>query len=101
MACHLGGGCRYAPTLFPPMTVWRKMLCLPPTRSGPRLTSPDQATTGSLMLRSEDPGKFVEAPRVATNVEITVNGQWPGRPSPTFHEPKRPMSGGRLRLPAG
>ena len=50
------------------------LLAAMPGLTIPRLTTPGEATTGSLLLRTEQPGKFIEAPRVATNVEVTVNG---------------------------
>ncbi|MGE0005295.1 MAG: marine proteobacterial sortase target protein [Parvibaculaceae bacterium] len=38
------------------------------------LVSPSQMGTGALLLASNEPGKYVEAPRVATDFDITVTG---------------------------
>lgn len=40
----------------------------------PRLVIPDEATTGALLFRSTEPGRFIEAPRLATDVAISVSG---------------------------
>ncbi len=39
-----------------------------------RLVTPDEATTGALLLESLEPGRYVEAPRLATDVVISVSG---------------------------
>lgn len=38
------------------------------------LVTPAQMGTGALLLNTNEPGKFVEAPRVATDFDITVTG---------------------------
>jgi Ca-activated chloride channel family protein len=38
------------------------------------LVTPDEAGTGTLLLRSKEPGKYIEAPRLKTDVEIEVSG---------------------------
>ena len=42
--------------------------------SEPRLVTPDDATTGALLIRSSEPGRFIEAPSLATDVFISVSG---------------------------
>ena len=42
--------------------------------SEPRLVSLDETATGSLLFRSTEPGRFIEAPRLATDVVISVSG---------------------------
>lgn len=49
------------------------------SKPGPRvepavLVTPDEAGTGALLLRSKEPGKYIEAPRLKTDVEIEVSG---------------------------
>ncbi|WP_162918832.1 marine proteobacterial sortase target protein [Taklimakanibacter deserti] len=36
--------------------------------------SPSQMGTGALLLKTNEPGKYVEAPRVATDFDITITG---------------------------
>jgi Ca-activated chloride channel homolog len=36
--------------------------------------TPNDATSGSLMLKTSEPGKFIEAPRLATDYTVTVSG---------------------------
>src|SRR4029079_6443302 len=36
--------------------------------------SPSQRGTGALLIKTNEPGKYVEAPRVATDFDITVTG---------------------------
>ena len=36
--------------------------------------APSQMGTGALLLKTTEPGKYVEAPRVATDFDITVTG---------------------------
>lgn len=43
-------------------------------QSEPRFVSPDEATTGALLLKSSKPGRFIEAPQLATDVVISVSG---------------------------
>ncbi|CAN5443472.1 marine proteobacterial sortase target protein [soil metagenome] len=38
------------------------------------LVSPNDMGTGSLLLKAREPGRYVEAPRVATDFDITING---------------------------
>jgi Ca-activated chloride channel family protein len=38
------------------------------------LVSPSQMGTGALLLKTSEPGKYVEAPRVATDFDITITG---------------------------
>lgn len=38
------------------------------------VVSPSQMGTGALLLNTNEPGKYVEAPRVATDFDITVTG---------------------------
>ncbi|NNE24744.1 MAG: marine proteobacterial sortase target protein [Rhizobiales bacterium] len=38
------------------------------------LVNPNDARTGSLMIKSETPGQYVEAPAVATDFDVTVTG---------------------------
>ncbi|QIG50040.1 marine proteobacterial sortase target protein [Nordella sp. HKS 07] len=42
--------------------------------AGAGLVTPAQMGTGALLLDTNEPGKFVEAPRVATDLDITVTG---------------------------
>jgi len=39
-----------------------------------RFVDPDQAGSGSLLLKSTEPGKYVEAPLVATDFDVTITG---------------------------
>ncbi|MEM8770159.1 MAG: marine proteobacterial sortase target protein [Pseudomonadota bacterium] len=41
---------------------------------GLRLVSPSEATTGALLLESTTPGRYVEAPLLASDVDITISG---------------------------
>lgn len=52
---------------------------MPDSTPGPKaepavLVTPDEAGTGALLLRSKEPGKYIEAPRLKTDVEIEVSG---------------------------
>ena len=40
----------------------------------PRLITPDEATSGALLLKTNEPGRFLEAPRLTTDVSIVVSG---------------------------
>ena len=40
----------------------------------PRLVTPNDATTGALLLKSATPGKYVEAPSLLTDVQIDISG---------------------------
>ncbi len=42
--------------------------------AGAGLVTPSQMGTGALLLTTNEPGKYVEAPRVATDFDITVTG---------------------------
>lgn len=42
--------------------------------AGAGLVTPAQMGTGALLLNTNEPGKYVEAPRVATDFDITVTG---------------------------
>lgn len=42
--------------------------------AGAGLVTPSQMGTGALLLSTNEPGKYVEAPRVATDFDITVTG---------------------------
>lgn len=42
--------------------------------AGAGLVTPSQMGTGALLLDTNEPGKYVEAPRVATDFDITVTG---------------------------
>src|SRR3954470_3584441 len=41
---------------------------------GEALVRPGEMRAGSLLLRSTEPGAFVEAPRIGTDVDIAVSG---------------------------
>ena len=38
------------------------------------LLTPDEMGTGSLLLRTTEPGKYLEAPRLKTDVSVTISG---------------------------
>ena len=40
----------------------------------PRLVTPNDATTGALLLTSSSPGKYIEAPSLLTDVQIDISG---------------------------
>lgn len=40
----------------------------------PRLVTPNDATTGALLLKSSTPGKYIEAPSLLTDVKIDISG---------------------------
>ena len=40
----------------------------------PRLVTPNDATTGALLLKSSTPGKYIEAPSLLTDVQIDISG---------------------------
>ena len=40
----------------------------------PRRVTPNEATIGSLLFKSQEPGQFIEAPRLATDVDISISG---------------------------
>lgn len=42
--------------------------------AGAGLVTPAQMGTGALLLNTNEPGKYIEAPRVATDFDITVTG---------------------------
>ncbi len=46
----------------------------PPGETAPSLVRPNDMGTGALLFPSSQPGYFVEAPRLATDVEIDVTG---------------------------
>ncbi|MEL7489931.1 MAG: marine proteobacterial sortase target protein [Pseudomonadota bacterium] len=51
------------------------ILALTPAKANePRLVTPDEATMGALLFESTEPGRYVEAPRLATDVDISVSG---------------------------
>ena len=45
-----------------------------PTLQPAILVTPDEMNTGALLLRTNEPGKYLEAPRLKTDVAITVTG---------------------------
>ena len=40
----------------------------------PRLTTPSEVTSGSLLFEAKAPGKYISAPALATDVEINISG---------------------------
>ncbi|MBB3607276.1 marine proteobacterial sortase target protein [Rhizobium sp. BK602] len=63
--------------LFSLVTVARAETAAPPDRSGQQLASlirPNDVNSGSLLFPSKEPGYYVEAPRLKTDVEIDVTG---------------------------
>lgn len=40
----------------------------------PRLVTPNDVTTGALLLKSATPGKYIEAPSLLTDVQIDISG---------------------------
>src|SRR5262245_49824242 len=43
-------------------------------RAGAALVTPADMRSGSLLLRSTEDGRFVEAPRLGTDIDMTVSG---------------------------
>ncbi len=55
-----------------------------------RVTSPGEATSGTLLLKTTTPGEYLEAPRVATDVQITISGPFARtRVTQRFENPTR------------
>ena len=42
--------------------------------SVPRLVSLDDANSGALMLKTDEPGRYIEAPLVATDIKVDITG---------------------------
>lgn len=40
----------------------------------PALVTPSEVQSGSLLLETSEPGRYIEAPRLATDVNLDVNG---------------------------
>ena len=40
----------------------------------PRLVTPNEVTSGSLLLESDLTGKYIEAPAIITDVDINISG---------------------------
>ena len=54
------------------------------------VVTPDEMNSGALLLRRDDRGHYVEAPRVKTDVEITVSGPTArARVTQMFHNPTK------------
>ena len=45
-----------------------------PQNRSPRLVTPNDAESGSLLFQSTTPGKYIQAPALVTDVEISVSG---------------------------
>src|SRR5690348_17074162 len=45
-----------------------------PAASPAAFTTPNEATTGSLLLKGTEEGRYVEAPRLETDATLTVSG---------------------------
>ena len=50
------------------------MSLAPALASELRLTHPNEAMSGSLLVETDEPGQFVQAPTIASDVEINVSG---------------------------
>ena len=58
--------------------------------ANPIFATPNEATTGSLLLEGSDEGRFVEAPRLGTDVELVVSGPTiRARLTQVFHNPTK------------
>ena len=70
--------------------------------AGPAQTRPGDMQAGSLLLKGTEDGGYVEAPRLGTDIDITVSGPTVARPRHPDLPATRPTGLGRgdLRLPA-